>query len=184
MLEGFYAGAIPTDLMRREQARISAALKSSTSRLEALSAEFTVIEANLDAAIRLAGSWHNAYMRATDHERRMLNQAIFDKLYVTEDGITHDFAESFDLVLGETVVRSAVDQIDPTVLTARQSEAIDEAWRSLSSVWAGEVAGAHDRANLTGPRNDRTPEVMETVGGSNKDYLVGAEGLEPPTSSL
>jgi site-specific DNA recombinase len=179
LLEGFYSGAIPTDLMRSEQSRISTALKSSTARLETLSPKFEVIEANLVAAIRLAENWHDAYMKATDIERRMLNQAIFDKLHVTDDGVTHDFAEPFDLILGETVVRTAIDRIDSSRVTTEQGQAIEEAWRTLSSLWAAEFVARDARASLNGSGNERTPEVMETVGGSNADYLVGAEGLEP-----
>ena len=98
LLDGYYAGAIPMDLMKREQTRLTAELSAATGRLAALVAEFDVVEVNLDQAIELAGNWHGAYMRATDRERRILNQAIFEHLYADEDGrVGHEFADPFDM---------------------------------------------------------------------------------------
>ena len=86
LLDGYYAGAIPVDLMKREQTRITSELNHANERLDAMSAEFDVVEANLEQAVTLAAKWHDAYLRATATERRLLNQAIFEKLYVDERG--------------------------------------------------------------------------------------------------
>ncbi len=189
LLDGYYAGAIPIDLMKVEQGRISSDLKAAQKQLQSVSAEFDAVDANLDQAIELASNWHQAYLRATDTERRMLNQAIFEKLYITNDGVAHDFADPFDLVLGETVVRNVVERIDTTALTPGESAAIDRAWKDLSSRWMADESARISRRSLNRQSTDEnerteTPDNYAVVGGSNVTLMVGAEGLEPPTSSL
>ncbi len=189
LLDGYYAGAVPLDLMKREQTRLTAELNAASGRLESLSAQFDVVEANLDQAIALAGNWHDAYMRATDKERRQLNQAIFERIYVDEDGsVVHEFAEPFDLLLGQTVVGTVIECRTVEGLTAEASQAIDEAWVVLSARWAAEEAARTTRAanqgTWTGGRGNRNTENLAVVGVSNMDLMVGAEGLEPPTIAL
>jgi site-specific DNA recombinase len=187
LLDGFYAGAIPMDLMKREQTRITKELASANERLESTTAEFDVLETNLEQAVGLAGNWHDAYIRATDKERRLLNQAIFEKLYVNEDGeILHDYAEPFDLLLSEPILTTVNGRFDATELTNAESEAFDLIWERLSAQWSAEEAGRAVRASAWGEPadNKRTPDNLAVVGGSNMTLLVGAEGLEPPTLSV
>ncbi|MFM7534730.1 MAG: recombinase family protein [Acidimicrobiales bacterium] len=188
LLDGYYAGAIPVDLMKREQTRITRELNHANERLDAMSAEFDVVEANLEQAVTLAANWHDAYMRATSTERRLLNQAIFEKLYVDEQGeIVHEYAEPFDLLLSEPMVSSVIEKLDAAELTAEQSKAIDQAWAHLSALWAAEDAARVVRATAWGDQirdNERTPGNLAVVGGSNMTLMVGAAGLEPTTPSL
>ena len=101
LLGGYYAGAIPFDLLRTEQDRISADLRVTTERLAARDDHFDTVSTNLDHARELAGNWHVAHLVARPTERRQLNQAIFDGLYITDDDqVRHDFAEPFALLLG------------------------------------------------------------------------------------
>ena len=190
LLDGYYAGAIPIDLMKSEQQRISSMMTAATGRLDMLNAEFEKVEANLDQAIQLAGNWHEAYMRATDTERRLLNQAIFEKLYVCSDGdIAHEFAEPFDVLLGQTIVRTVVEQINHEVLTPREKQALDRAWAELSAVWEAEerswlIREINQGRVDKGTEIRRNPKDLAVVGVSNMDLMVGAEGLEPPTPAL
>ena len=64
--DGYYAGAIPIELMKTEQHRISTDLKAATKRLRSISSEFDTTEDNLRQAVGLAASWHEAYLKATD----------------------------------------------------------------------------------------------------------------------
>ena len=125
-----------------------------------------------------------------EHRRRFLDRyaAIFEKLYVDEQGeIVHEYAEPFDLLLSEPMVSSVIEKLDAAELTAEQSAAIDQAWANLSALWATEEAARQVRAAAWGDQiryNERTPGNLAAVGGSNMTLMVGAEGLEPPTSSL
>ena len=176
--------------METEQTRITGQLSIVNARLAALTTATKTVLNNLEAALELAANWHAAYSCANDRERRLLNQAIFEKIYITHQGfVTHDYAEPFDLLLGETVVRAAVEQVDAATLTTEQSQQIDEAWKELSALWKAAEDALGERLTKSGrpgatPDMKRTPEAMHAVGGSNVDLLVGAEGLEPPTSAL
>jgi site-specific DNA recombinase len=189
LLDGYYAGAIPMDLMKREQTRLTSELSAATGRLAALVAEFDVVRVNLDQAIELAGNWHAAYMRATDSERRMLNLAIFEALYIDEEGsVVHEFADPFDLLLGRSVVTSIFDRIDRQELSPEKSAAIDDAWSAISARWAAEEVSRRTRASnpklKTNAQNSETPDGIAATGGLNVTLLVGVEGLEPPTSAM
>lgn len=186
LLDGYYAGAIPLDLMKLEQTRITSEMNHANERVEAMSAEFDVIETNLEQAVTLAGNWHDAYLRATPTERRLLNQAIFERLYVDEHGeIVHEYAEPFGLLLGKSMVSSIIERVDAAELPTEQAEAIDRSWARLSLRWAAEEAARRYRADAWDKReNKQAPEHLAVVGGSNMTLMVGAEGLEPPTIAL
>ena len=108
LMEAFYNDSIPPDLLKAEQARITSEMEHARRRLSALSAEFDVVEANLNVAIEFAKHCQQAYLAAEPTVRRLLNQAIFEKLYVYEDReVTSDMSEPFRTLLGEEV-RQAV----------------------------------------------------------------------------
>lgn len=64
LLQAHYAGAIPLDLLKAEQNRISRELGTITERLAATAVEFDPIAANLDRVLALAGDWHQVYRAA------------------------------------------------------------------------------------------------------------------------
>lgn len=147
LLQAFYNDSIAPDLLKAEQARITSEMEHAKRRLSALSAEFDVIQTNLNVAIEFAKHCEHAYLAAAPKVRRQINQAIFEKLYVHEEWeVTSELAEPFRTLLGSDL-------------------------RKL----AEETQDSHKTTN---------PQTNEMVGGLRMDYLVGAEGLEPPTSSL
>jgi site-specific DNA recombinase len=160
LLDGFYAGAIPTDLMRREQTRISGALDNAKRRMEALQLEFETVERNLSEALRLAANWHGVYLRCAPRERRQMNQAIFERLYVTIDGtLAHTFAEPFASLL------SSDASVIEDVTTPRTD-------------WVAALEAAAT------PVENEDPLNHEGVQGLRMNRLVGRLGLEPSTLGL
>ena len=96
LLAAHYAGAVPLDLLKKEQARISHELLTTKTRLEAPAATIESVEATLTAASELARDCHGAYAEAAPPVRRLMNQAFFEKLLVTERGIVGwDMAQPF-----------------------------------------------------------------------------------------
>ena len=107
-MEAHYAGAIPVDLLGREQDRISRSLCEIDVRVAATLTEFETIEGNLERALDLASDCGAAYEQAPDHIKRMFNQAFFEKIFVVQIDeslagveINAKLKEPFDVLLGD-----------------------------------------------------------------------------------
>ena len=106
LLEAHYAGAIPLDLLKQEQEQITAQLTTIKDKLALLNATTATLSANLQAALELAENCYEAYRRATPGQRRMINQAMFDRFYIHEDqDIDGQLAEPFKTLLDQTTLR-------------------------------------------------------------------------------
>jgi site-specific DNA recombinase len=161
LLHLHYAEAVPIDLFKQEQKRITSELDAARQQLADVSVEFDAIEQNLKMALKLARNCYAAYEAADGNTRRLFNQAFFEKLYVHVDGeITHDLAEPFGLLL------------DPD-LPGQLAKSHSAGKRSKARKAAGAVSG--------GARNGIDIEETEAEG-SNVDTVVPPEGFEPSTS--
>lgn len=176
LLTAYYAGAVPLELLKREQSRITAELSTAEQRVAGAELQFDVVETNLEQALSLATNWHAAYLACGPRERRQMNQAIFERLYVhADETLEHVYQRPFALLLGDELPRAATER---HLLTAQQSADIDEEWRQLAAKWADPFEPALQGAVMKDPQTD------DPAGGLNLTLLVGAEGLEPPTPSL
>ena len=160
LLQLHYADAVPVDLFKQEQQRITTGLDQARQQLADVSVEFDAIEQNLERALELARDCHAAYQDADDNTRRLFNQAFFERLHVQADGeITHDLAEPFGLLLDPTLAAK---------LAPRRR--------------AGNGSRPKRPSNRPhGHANENDLAKIE-VGGSNVDAMVPPEGFEPSTS--
>ena len=85
LLEAHYAGAIPLDLLKTEQDRISVELDTIEQRLSATDLKFDTVETNLRKALDLISNLHAAYLNAPPRTRRLMNQAIFERFLINDD---------------------------------------------------------------------------------------------------
>ena len=113
LLEAHYAGAVPIDLLGREQERITRALQQIASQLAATSLEVEVVERNLQLALDLTVDCGAAYRDAPEHIKRMFNQAFFEKVLVVQDDesigdirLEAELREPFDTLLGSDLKAS------------------------------------------------------------------------------
>jgi site-specific DNA recombinase len=105
LMQAHYEGAIPVDLLKREQDRIASGLLEITGKLEASNLHFDVIEANLKAALDLTENCGLAYKTAPDHVRKMFNQAFFKRILVGSDtSVEAELAPPFDALLGAGIL--------------------------------------------------------------------------------
>ncbi len=132
LMEAHYAGAIPVDLLGQEQDRISKALASITTELDATNEKWEVIERNLGLALDLATDTHAAYLSAPEHIRRLFNQAFFEKILVLPDEndrvgvrLEAELAEPFDTVL-TNAKRPAGDPGEPLDSSSIHSVALTQ----------------------------------------------------------
>lgn len=103
LIQAHYEGAIPVDLLKREQDRIASALLAIATKLEESRLHFDVIVRNLGMALDLSRDCAQAYKTAPDHIRRQFNQVFFKRVLVHWDAsITAELAPPFDVILGST----------------------------------------------------------------------------------
>jgi site-specific DNA recombinase len=75
LLRAYYANAIPLDLLKRDQDRITEQEERAKLELAATEADLDKWQDVLAVAIRLAGSCHAAYLKASPKVRRRFNDA-------------------------------------------------------------------------------------------------------------
>ena len=106
---------------------------------------------------------HAAYLQANDHTRRLFNQAFFAKIYIDENDQTRersfrvDYNEPFDHLLSRLVPARVHHELE-----AKKT--------------------AHPVTPESG--SEAANGCTDGVQGSHTDTLVGAKGLEPPTSAV
>ncbi len=96
LLHAYYAGAVPIDLLRKEQDRLTTETSQAERHIEVAEASFADIEDTLGKALNLLANCQRAYMAAPGHLRRQWNQALFERLIVYDDDIeSTEIAEPF-----------------------------------------------------------------------------------------
>ncbi len=85
LLQAHYAGAIPLDLLKREQDRITASLETIEHRITAHDGHYAAARENLDDSLKLLSNAADIYEHADDANRRLINQALFKAIYIDED---------------------------------------------------------------------------------------------------
>ena len=164
LLNMHYEDRISSELFDQEQTRLRQERQAAEALIERLNLGYQDIQATLDLALEIIGEdLHDLYRRADDHIRRLINQAIFKALYISDEEITCvELAEPFaQLHALHTAISSVVD-----TATAPKP-----------------AAGAKIRAtNAKSPRPNREREPLDV--GSISDVMVGDTGLEPVTSAL
>ena len=175
LLEAHYADAVPLDLLKSEQDRLTREVANAEGRLAEIVGDFQKAEANLQRAVTRVGDCAAAYGEAADRMRRQFNLAFFKRLLLDDEGmVSGELAEPFELLLGEELRRAAVAQASDEL-----REAVDEALRRRAS------------EGLLAP-NDECPQGLEALvgaaatstlperGGFSPKMMVRMRGLEPP----
>ena len=98
LLQAHYAGAIPIDLLKTEQERISRRLAFMDVQIEAGDMEYDQAKAHLNDCLALAGNCYKLLTSVDDSLRRTANQAFFEKLYAQDDNrIEGQIGEPFNI---------------------------------------------------------------------------------------
>ena len=98
LLRAHYAGAVPLDLLKDEQDRISRQLAAVENQLTATVSTVDALEANLELTLKYAENCHYGYLAAQPHIRRLYNQAFFDRIEVGDDEATGVLNEPFNVL--------------------------------------------------------------------------------------
>ena len=85
LLQAHYGGAIPLDLLKREQDRITASLETIEHRMTPHHGHYAAARENFDDSLKLLSNAADIYEHADDANRRLINQVLFKALYIDED---------------------------------------------------------------------------------------------------
>ncbi len=184
LLHAHYAGAVPLDLLKVEQERITAEMKAAQGALAKAEAGMGEIEAIVVKAVSWAENCHEAYLAAGPQLRKQMNQAFFSQIMVTEEGVVGwEYQQPFDVLM-------RIHPPLPGVVGTSQglSETGAEAalrW-SLTGVVGTEPTAIGGRQHR--PTKANSPSWWARagfVGLSSKDeHLAEREGFEPSNLSV
>ncbi len=82
LFHAHYEGAIPLDLLKEEQAKLTAELGHIERQLAAYQADITEIHQRLTGALDLLEDCHRLYTAAPAHLKKLLNQVFFERVLV------------------------------------------------------------------------------------------------------
>ncbi|MCP4307897.1 MAG: hypothetical protein GY788_24110 [bacterium] len=173
LLQAHYADAIPVDLLKEEQARITGEEIQAQRILDSCTLRFDEIERNLDQALTLVADCLEAYGQASNELRRIYNQAFFERIWIGEEGVEGvdlklPFAHLLAHDLAERLEHEAAALVDLSLATYRREQPLDRVQRPSGAMsWENEN---HD--------------LLYVGHGSNVSCLVGPAGLEPATYGL
>ena len=90
LLHAHYEGAIPLDLLKEEQAKLTSELSQIERQLAAYQADAAEVRQHLTQALNLLEDCHRLYQAAPPHLKKLLNQVFFERVLVNplvdEDG--------------------------------------------------------------------------------------------------
>ena len=90
LLEAHYAGAIPLDLLKKEQEQLTSSILSIQRELDGYTADAALAEQHLTQALDLLEDCQRLYLAAPDRLKKLLNQVFFERILVNpavdEDG--------------------------------------------------------------------------------------------------
>ena len=82
LLHAHYEGAIPLDLLKEEQAKLTSELSQIERQLAAYQADAAEIRQRLTQALDLLEDCHRLYTAAPAHLKKLLNQVFFERVLV------------------------------------------------------------------------------------------------------
>ena len=85
LLQAHYAGAIPLELLKEEQDRISRQLAGIEHTLKSYEADTTLVRSHLDQTLDLLEDCHRMYTAAPDHLKKLLNQVFFTRILINPE---------------------------------------------------------------------------------------------------
>jgi DNA invertase Pin-like site-specific DNA recombinase len=176
LLDAHYADAVPLDLLKSEQERLTREIESAEGRLAEVEGDFKKAESNLQRALTRVGDCMTAYREASGPLRRQFNLAFFKRLLIDDEYmVTGELAEPFDTLLGGELRRA---------VAVRVNEALQD---DIKEIMRQRDAQGIVIENKQHPREPERPLVGAASatagsfgGGFSTEHLVRPSGLEPP----
>ena len=171
LLEAHYDDAIPPDLFKEEQHKLSGAISSIDQRIQLQMENCAEAEERLSTALVLLEDCGKLYAKAPEHIKKAFNIVFFEKIYVHNkgDGVTIApiFTEAYGLLFGQP---SGAD----TATDAQQEQGAGNGSQL--------DAGAVPLVPFTPLQYQNHAQSHFFRHGFSKDILVEISGIEPLTS--
>lgn len=170
LLQAHYAGAIGLDLLKQEQTRIGNQLAAIERRLARIHSRLGDITGHLDRALTYLTDLDLSYRKASETVRRQINQAVFERIEVGEEGTTDgSHTQLYGALLNPELRTAARDYVGR--IEAEKAENVER--HRSSPVTAFDLA--HLRSFLVPARR---------AGGVKETQLAEGVGFEPTDSLL
>ena len=118
LMDAYYAGAVPLEVLKKEQDRISGEIEDCQGRLETLKDGDEGIKETINLALEMASKCHRAYLKSRPDVRRKFNQAFFKKILIKDKKISElHYTNLFGLLLNPGSSKNdlvAVVGLEPT----------------------------------------------------------------------
>lgn len=109
LLQAHYADAVPLDLLKEEQDRISRETRDAERLLQQAQTASVDVEHTITEALELATNLYEAYRQGDPQVRRLLNQFFFEKVLVGREEIQVEFSRP-----AKALYRYALGQVSDT----------------------------------------------------------------------
>lgn len=168
LLHAHYEGAIPLDLLKEEQAKLSTELNQIERQLAAYQADAAEVRQHLTQALDLLEDCHRLYTAAPAHLKKLLNQVFFERVLVNplvdEEG---------QVILPGAGTSDAANAGGPVDKDAAGKETVGEDSTSLSA----------DPDQAADQRNTSAHDEQHSAGeeGTGDDSGAGAADPDTPT---
>jgi site-specific DNA recombinase len=179
--EAYYHDAMTIAEFKDEQQRHTRDLTAAEAIIQAHLTSLASIESGLDDLLQLTKDPVAFYDGAPDTIKRMLLQAVFEKIWLIDEQVvgtdlTLPFAEVLT-VEAQLDLRAALNGTDEAVITYERRERLN--WRSPEL----ELLRRYERPNGSLAIDTKRNLRRKKAEGSNFITLVGVTGFEPATSS-
>ena len=184
LLEAHYSDAIPLDLLKSEQQKIAKELAAIEHELKMHDMTFEQVKNNLRLTLDIVENCGDAYRNASDTIKKLMNQAIFNKIYIiSNDEIDLDtkisFRPPFDKIIDP--IKEDIAQINKNTNTDRASTSLEKARGHIQEFLECGLSDVDNPSNIsTYPNN----ENFFSHNSLSKALLVERRRFKLLTSSL
>ena len=107
LLQAHLGGAVPLELLKEEQNRITRQLAQAGAELANTEVDWEEVQERVKAAVALTSQIHDLYLHAEPTLRRRINQAVWEGFYVDDDGVVGaTLTDPMAALVAEDVIRA------------------------------------------------------------------------------
>ena len=170
LLSAHYSDKISDDLFAEEQMRIRRERIAANELLRRYEVKTDDIRSTLDLALDLTDNIQTAYRQADTTERRLFNQAFFERLEISSEDVD------------DHILKPLFAQLTTIAAAAPQQPAKPESPRKGRPEPARSPESPDGAPGARQAQKAKTPAILSNDEGSHLTLMVEPSGLEPLTS--